>query len=72
MTPEVLSELGYKMLKGADYWDTLGSYDKAIACHQAAALYFQACAAVAGMSGQPADIAQPVKTTWQWEDYLVV
>jgi len=43
-TPEVIAVLARELFDAARYWTTLGQVDRAIQCHQAAALYLQAAA----------------------------
>ena len=41
---QALADLCNKLLAAADHWVTLGQVDRAIQCHQAAALYANASA----------------------------
>jgi len=60
-----LSDLCQLMLDGANHWVDLGRPELAVACHQAAALYAQACA-LAWVNYQPAPPAEPVVLTPLW------
>jgi hypothetical protein len=48
-TPGALTICAGELFHAALYWTTLGQVDRAIQCHQAAALYLQAAAAIANM-----------------------